>query len=124
MFEQDYIMRQIHQFIKVLVKMLFNIDSEFSELQLLEYTNAKETTTDLLKKLDDGNINQAENELFELIEDKTKDNLLTGIVFYSHLNDKDDEFLEANDFTRAEIEDGIKKLLSGYNIDGMDNFFL
>ena len=122
MFEQDYIMRQINQFIKVLVKMLFNIDSEFPTSQLLEYTNARGTTEDLLRKIDDGNINEAENELFELIEDKTKDSLLTGIVFYSHLNDKDDDFLESNDFSRDEVEDGIRHLLSEYDIDGIDGF--
>ncbi|MCH5348545.1 MAG: hypothetical protein J1E40_04415 [Oscillospiraceae bacterium] len=124
MFEQDYIMRQIHQFIRVLVKMLFNIDSEFTESQLLEYTNSRETAGDLLKKIDDGNINAVENELFELIEDRTKDNLLTGIVFYSYLNEKDDAFLEANDFSRDETEDGIRHLLSEYKIEGMDDFFL
>ena len=122
MFEQDYIMRQIHQFIRILVKMLFNIDSEFPASQLLEYTNAKGTATDLLRKIDDGNINEAENELFELIEDKSKDSLLTGIIFYSHLNDKDDDFLESNDFSRDEVKDGIRQLLSEYDIDGVDGF--
>lgn len=122
MFEQDYIMRQIHQFIRVLVKMLFNIDSEIPTSQLLEYTNSKGTAEDLLRKIDDGNINEAENELFELIEDKSKDGLFTGIVFYSHLNDKDDDFLESNDFSRDEVEDGIRHLLSEYDIDGIDGF--
>ena len=122
MFEQDYIMRQINQFIKVLVKMLFNIDSEFPTSQLLEYTNARGSTEDLLRKINDGNINEAENDLFELIEDKTKDSLLTGIIFYSHLNDKDDVFLESNDFSRDEVEDGIRHLLSEYDINGMDGF--
>ena len=122
MFEQDYIMRQIHQFIRVLVKMLFNIDSEIPASQLLEYTNSKGPAEDLLRKIDDGNINDAENELFELIEDKSKDGLFTGIVFYSHLNDKDDDFLESNDFSRDEVEDGIRHLLSEYDIDGIDGF--
>ena len=122
MFEQDYIMRQINQFIKVLVKMLFNIDSEYPASQLLEYTNARGSTEDLLRKIDDGNINEAENELFEMIEDKSKDGLLTGIIFYSHLNDKDDDFLKSNSFSRDEVEDGLKQLLSEYNIDGVDGF--
>ena len=122
MFEQDYIMRQIHQFIRVLMKMLFNIDSEFPTSQLLEYTNARGTTEDLLRKIDDGNINEAENDLYELVEDKTKDSLLTGIIFYSHLNDKDNDFLESNDFSRDEVEYGLKQLLSEYNIDGVDGF--
>ena len=76
----------------------------------------------MLRKIDDGKINEAENDLFELVEDKTKDSLLTGIIFYSHLNDKDDVFLESNDFSRDEVEDGIKHLLSEYDIDGIDGF--
>ena len=123
MFEQDYIMRQIQQILKVLVKVLFNIDSETISSSLIQNMETRETADDLLRKIDSGNINEAENVLSELIENRTRNNLLAGIVFYSYLNEKDDEYLESNDFTRDEVEDGIKHLLSEYGLETMTDIF-
>ncbi len=123
MFEQDYIMRQIQQILKVLVKVLFNIDSETISSSLIQNMETRETADDLLRKIDSGNINEAENVLSELIENRTLNNLLAGIVFYSYLNEKDDEYLESNDFTRDEVEDGIKHLLSEYGLETMTDIF-
>lgn len=119
MFEQDFIMRQIHQILKVLVKVLFNIDSETITSSLIKDTETRETADYLLRKIDIGNINEAENEFSELMENKTMNNLLLGIVFYSYLNEKDDDYLENNDFSRNEVENGIKYLLSEYGLENM-----
>lgn len=119
MFEQDFIMRQIHQILKVLVKVLFKIDSETITSSLIKDTETRETADYLLRKIDIGNINEAENEFSELMENKTMNNLLLGIVFYSYLNEKDDDYLENNDFSRNEVENGIKYLLSEYGLENM-----
>lgn len=121
MFEQDFIMRQIHQILKVLVKVLFNIDSETITSSLIKDTETRETADYLLRKIDIGNINEAENEFSELMENKTMNNLLLGIVFYSYLNEKDDDYLENNDFSRNKVENGIKYLLSKYGLENMTN---
>lgn len=123
MFEQDYIMRQIHQILNVLVKVLFNIDSETISSSLIQDMETRETADYLLRKIDSGKINQAENELSELTENNTMNNLLTGIVFYSYLNEKDDDYLEKNVFSRDEVEDGIKNLLSKYGLQDMSDIF-
>lgn len=121
MWEQDYIMRQIHQILKVLVKVLFNVSDDSLSLALIQDVETKETVGDLLKKIDDGNINKAENEISEMTDNTTKDNLLAGIIFYSYLNEKDDEYLESHDFSREEVEDGIKNLLSKYGLENMSD---
>lgn len=100
MFEQDYIMRQIQQILKILVKVLFNIDDKSPSLNLIQNVEVKETVGDLLRKIDNGNINQAENEIFVMTDNTTTDNLLAGIIFYSYLNEKDDDYLESYDFSR------------------------
>lgn len=123
MFEQDYIMRQIQQILKVLVKVLFNIDEKSPSLALIQNTETKETTGDLLRKIDSGNINDAENELSEMTDNTTMDNLLAGIIFYSYLNEKDDDYLKSHDFSREEVEDGIKNLLSKYGLQDMSDIF-
>lgn len=124
MFEQDYIMRQIQEILKVLVKVLFNVDSETITSSLIQDTETRETADYLLRKADSGNISEAENKLSELTENKTMNNLLLGIVFYSYLNEKDDDYLENNDFSRDEVEDGIKRLLSEYDLENMADIFL
>lgn len=123
MFEEDYIMRQIHQILKVLVKVLFNVDSETISSSMIQDRETRETADYLLRKIDSGNINQAENELSELTENRTMNNLLAGIVFYSYLNEKDDNYLENNDFSRDEVEDGMKQLLSEYGLNDMIDIF-
>lgn len=123
MFEQDYIMRQIQQIIKVLVKVLFNVDSETITSSMIQDTETRETAEYLLKKIDGGNIGEVENEFSELTENKIMDNLLLGMVFYSYLNEKDDDYLESNNFSRDEVENGIKRLLSDYGLEDISNIF-
>ena len=123
MFQQDYIMRLIHQMVRAILKLLFNIDTESPSVQLLEDAESKEVAEDLLEIIDSGNINQAENKLYELIENKTKENLLIGLVFYSYLNEKDEDYLIANDFSRDEIKDGVKHLVSEYGVEGVADLF-
>ncbi|MDE6797935.1 MAG: hypothetical protein K2J36_08005 [Ruminococcus sp.] len=123
MFEQDYIMRQIQQILKILVKVLFNIDDKSPSLNLIQNVEVKKTVGDLLRKIDNGNINQAENEISVMTDNTTTDNLLAGIIFYSYLNEKDDDYLESYDFSREEVEDGLKNLLSKYGLDDIINIF-
>lgn len=123
MFEQDYIMRQIQQILKVLVKVLFNVDSETITSSLIQDTETRETADYLLRKVDSGNISEAENKFSELTENKTMNNLLLGMVFYSYLNEKDDNYLENNNFSRDEVENGVKRLLSEYGLEDIGNIF-
>ncbi len=124
MFEQDYVMRQIRQIIKIMVKILFNVDDMNTSLTLLQNnTEARETAEDLLNMIDAGNISEAVNDVSVLIKTGTMENLLIGLTFYSHLNEKDDDYLEANDFSRDKIENGIKHLLSEYGLDDMSGIF-
>lgn len=123
MFKQDYIMRQIQQLVQALVKILFNIDADSASSALIQDMETKAAADDLLRKINNGNIHEAENELSDLLENRTMDNLLVGIVFYSYLNEKDDQYLEIHDFSRAEVKSGIKHLLSEYGLETMANIF-
>ncbi|MCM1507268.1 MAG: DUF6483 family protein [Ruminococcus flavefaciens] len=123
MFEQDYIMRQIHQIIEVLVKLLFNVENQYLSINLIKDTETKESADYMLKNIDIGNIHEAENKLFEMTENRTMDSLLAGLIFYSHLNEKDDDYLEISGFSRDEVENGIKRLLSEYGLETMADLF-
>ncbi|MBE6849966.1 MAG: hypothetical protein E7502_08735 [Ruminococcus sp.] len=124
MFEQDPIMRQIHDIIKAAAKMMhMNVDIKSEHLVQIEDLQVQQTTGELLKQLDDGDINEAENKLYEMLEHPTMDMLHAGIAFYAHLDELEDDFLLANDFSREEVEDGKAHLLAVYGLSGMGESF-
>lgn len=124
MFEQDPIMRQIHDIVKAAAKMMhMNVDIASEHLVQIEDLKMQETTGELLHQIDDGNINEAENKLYEMLEHPTMDMLHAGIAFYAHLDEMEDDFLLANDFSREEVEEGKSHLLSVYGLSGMGESF-
>lgn len=124
MFEQDYIIRLIKEMIRVILKLLFNIDTGNPIEDLLEDKESQDTLKKLLDMVDNGNINEAENQIYDITSDNNMANLKVALLFYSYLNDKDDEFLQKHGFFRDEIKLGVKKLASQYGLMGMAEIFL
>ena len=124
MFEQDYIMRLIKDMVRAILKLVFNIDTDSPSAELLEDTEEKQTLDELLDMADDGFINEAENRLYVITEEWKKTDLEIALLFYSYLNDKSDEFLEAHDYSRDEIKTGLKDVTVRYGIDGFAEMFL
>ncbi|MCI9371218.1 MAG: hypothetical protein HFH65_13065 [Lachnospiraceae bacterium] len=124
MFEQDYVMRLIKEMIRAVLKLLFNIDTKSPTVELLESKEEKESLKDLLDMADNGNINEAENRLYDLISNGDIDSLKIALLFYSYLNDKSDEFLETNEFSREEIKLGIKNLADKFGLKSITKIFL
>lgn len=113
MFENDYIMRVIREMVRTLLKLICQIDIEKTEeLQMDEETATKLARLERL--VDDGNINQAENELLEQTDTANPQGLQLALLFYEYLNQKDTEFLKTHDFSREEISDGIKSIVNFY----------
>ncbi len=124
MFEQDYVMRLIKEMIRAVLKLLFNIDTKSPTVELLESKEEKESLKDLLDIADNGNINEAENRLYDLISNGDIDSLKIALLFYSYLNDKSDEFLETSEFSREEIKLGIKNLADKFGLKSITKIFL
>ncbi|MDE7366642.1 MAG: hypothetical protein K2N24_04735 [Lachnospiraceae bacterium] len=124
MFEQDYIMRLIRELIRAILKLCFNIDTEAPGPDLLESEEEQNILNSLFDKIDQGNINDAENELFELTSNDDGQKLKMALLFYSYLNDKDDAFLEEHHFSREEIQQGVQDWVNLYNITGIAESFL
>ena len=123
MFEQDYIMRLIKEMVRAILKLLFNVDAPAPTADLFENERAMETAEGLIQKARVGDINEAENELFDLAETRTMDNLLIGLSFYSYLNEMDNDFLVANNFSREEVREGLKSLVAVYGLGNMAEIF-
>ena len=121
MLKNDYIMRKIEEWISMILEFVFKIDKNSSPEKLLKLEESKEVLKDLKSKIDIGNINKAEDSLFEMLKHKTQDSLLIGLLFYSYLNDKDSKFLNEHDFERDEIKTGIKDLLNEFNMNNLSD---
>lgn len=124
MFEQDYVMRLIKEMVRAILKLVFNIDASSPTAELLKNKEAKQTLDDLLDLVDDGKVNEAENQLYDIIEDGNIDDLEIALLFYSYLNDKTDEFLIYNNFTREEVKMGIENTVNRFGLSGISKMFL
>ena len=124
MFEQDYVMRLIKEMVRAILKLLFNIDTESPSIELLENKEEKGTLENLIDMVDAGEINEAENRLYDLISATDMNSMEVAILFYSYLNDKTDDFLEANDFSRDEIKLGMENVADNFGLNSIAKMFL
>lgn len=107
MLKQDYILRMIEQIIKSLHK-LISKDLDPEEIQLVRTDDdLSKTLTQLINLLDEGRINEAEDQLFDFMDSSDKNCMALALEFYKHLNEFDDKYLESHDFSRVEVRDGL-----------------
>ena len=64
-----------------------------------------------------GEINAAENLLFEELDFSDPGTLPIALAFYEHLNRFSDQELEARDYSREEIFEGVKDCAEQYGVD-------
>jgi len=119
--EQDYLMRQISDFSHALGKVLFNKSVPSEEIVNPDGSISEEAMNKaiLLKKIEDGKLNEAENFLFEALDQSDDPAMLNvGVWFYAQINKLNDRQLENANFSREEIAEGldeIKELLAQYD---------
>ena len=124
MVEQDYIMRLIKELIRALLKVIFHTDLDMPSVEMLKDAQRRCALEELLNLMDNGEINEAENRLSELLEDGGREGLALALLFYSHLNEKSNDFLEAHDFSREEIKAGLEDALQSQGLSEMAEAFL
>ena len=114
-------MRLIHGIALVLARLLLGRQMENEgEIATILDKQEKEQNDLLLRMVDEGKINKAEERLFDLLEKASWDDrhkAAVAICFYSHVNDKDDEFLEKADFTREEIMEGLEDAMRAVHME-------
>ena len=116
--EKDYIMRMIKEMVRVLFSLAFG--KKYVSLEL-EKENKYEISGKNLKiflnMIDLGQINEAENILLDSIDYTNKNEVMAVALFYQYLSEKDNQFLENNNYTKEEVLSGFKQLLmkSGYS---------
>ncbi len=124
MLEQDYIMRMIHEMIRAILKILFNIDSCSQTEEVLESAEQREKLETLKDMVDAGRIDEAENELYNIMEEAGKNDYKIALLFYAYLNEQTDEFLESNNFSRDEVKMGVKDVAECLGVGSMAKMLL
>lgn len=126
MFEQDYIMRLIHQIVMFLIHLVFRRKEEDEEghqedqqENLLISGAAAEKYDRLTALVRLGRINEAENRLYEELDAGNMEDLKMALLFYDAVNELSGEELEKADYTRAEIREGIERVLEEYGYKGL-----
>ena len=108
-FEQDYVMRLIKQVIHALIGVLLDKRTTLEHDMLANLQ--KNSGDDYLQRLtilaDQGKICDAENMLLDALEGGAHEACLAALLFYEHINEFDDDYLEEHNFSRNEIRQGV-----------------
>lgn len=122
--EQDYVMRMIHQLIEVLLGDIFKGKEKVLEENINKSQEQTEKYDKMKMLVDNYEINQAENLLFDNIDIDNIEDLKLALLFYQYVNDKDNEFLKKSNYSREEIEQGIKDIAKKYGYENIVDLFL
>ncbi|HIZ82613.1 MAG TPA: hypothetical protein H9722_11110 [Candidatus Mediterraneibacter pullistercoris] len=111
--DQDYVMRIVHEWIRTLIRLIFNKDIDKGDdadvpLEVMEQFRK------LRAMIDDGEINEAENILLEGLREGDRAYFEMSLLFYEKLSGKTDEFLAGHDYSREEVVDGLKYVVNYY----------
>ena len=120
-YERDYIMRLIKQLIRALISVIFNRKGTIKyEMPINDQiTSGRDVYALLVEMADAGDINGAENRLYEEIEAGIPNIYQMALAFYDHINDYDDAFLEEHGFSREEIVQGIRNIAENLGYGSM-----
>ena len=117
MYHQDWLIRQIRYTIQFIAMLLFKRNTAVYEVRDIDrLTQTDELYLRMRTLLGERRINEAENLLFERLDEADLDYLRIALDFYAKVNDLSDAELEAADFSRDEVESGLDDFKRIYGI--------
>ena len=130
-YKNDGLTRNICDMLRLTGIILFGAWNErYKQPRFLENGACEDLYQKLLNMIDEGLLNEAENELISYMEEKGKwqtelpeekergdmEQLEMALSVYGYMNDKEDSFLESHSYSRVEIEEGILSVLQSYDV--------
>lgn len=115
--EKDYIMRIIKEVARVLFSLMLGKKYVAVEMEKDNgYEVSGKKLEDFLMMIDQGMINEAENQLLDNIDYSDKENVAAAALLYQYLSEKSESFLTEHDFSKEEVLDGMNRLVqkAGY----------
>lgn len=121
-YEKDWFMRQIKVMVRSIAQLVFHRDIvEYAVEDEAHLTLADSLHRELMELLAKGKICEAEDGLFEQFQPGNADHLRLALDFYQRVDLLTDGELEACNFSRDEIYDGLRDIMS---LSGMDFYGL
>ena len=122
--QNDYVMRTISDLVRAIAGLALGKSDIDYELPASE---EKDLPVDRLYRrlqamADAGDINDAENLLYEELDTGDKGYLEAALAFYMHLNQFGDEYLYTANYSREEIVEGINNVAAEFGISGFEHF--
>ena len=121
--DKDYVMRIVHEWIRTLIKLIFNKDIDKEEDAQIPL-EVMEQFRKLQAMIDDGEINEAENILLDGLREGDRTYFEMSLLFYEKLSGKTDEFLAEHDYSRQEVVDGLKYVVNYYGYGSLLEAFM
>jgi hypothetical protein len=119
MLTDDYATRMTNSAVGTLLKLIFNIELGKNEENAWKDETYLTLYHELTKMIDDGEINDAENKLFDLLDPANMEIFKLSLMFYYYMNDMDGDFLEKHNYTKSEITDGLRHVSTLYGYESM-----
>lgn len=120
--QDDHMIRNIQDIGRLIAKLLLH--EQMPDYRLPEkeeeYSEADKLFAKVISLADEGEINEAENELLVNLVEEDMDYLELALTFYLYLNDMDGDFLDDHDYSREEVLDGLKALAEDWGVIGLD----
>ena len=116
-FHEDWLMRQIEAMVSAIISVIFHKSPKSEDIGV--ETKISDTVDPgrrdtIIAFLQKGEICEAENWLYENMNEDDSSWLNTAVYFYSEINKLSDEYLAAHDFSREEIEYGLSEICGLY----------
>lgn len=123
MLRNDFDLRLTNELIEAYLRIAYGIKlGQFDEVEK-EFLKENTIYPELKQMIRDHRINEAEDLLYEYADPINPDILKVGLFFYYSLNRLDDEELEASDFSRDEVKEGLQELMRIYDQEDFGNIF-
>lgn len=113
-YQQDWLMRQIEAMIQAILAVALGISANEQTATQIEDSSYGKM---LEKMIDDGDICAAEDLLFNDLDQSDLSWLQIALDFYSKLNNCSDDYLAMHDFSREEIDQGLRYICTLFGYD-------
>ena len=121
--EKDYILIMIKDLTKSIAHLILGkSEIEYELPKESEYSRVDTLYVKLIELVNMGQINEAEDLLFDEINPSDMRQFEMAMSFYLYLNDFGDDYLEKNNYSRDEITEGIRSICKEYGVSSMVDF--
>ena len=119
-YHEDWLMRQIETMVSAIISFIFQTSPKSEQIEAgteISDTVDPGRRDTIMNFLREGKLCEAENWLYENMDEDDISWLSTAAYLYSELNKLSDEYLVAHNFSREEVESGLSEVCGLYGFE-------